>query len=969
MASRKHILKFWAGVFLTSCLCILSVEQSCAQDPWSLVLDGSIASQTDRSKIVGAKITVKKNGSNFKVVTSDAKGKFTIKLPGGAIYLLEFSYEDHVTKRLSFNTKHVPPEFMEDGDYIFRFDMSLFRKMEGLDVSILSKPLAELTFNVEENDFVYDKAYTKSVKNQIDKLQADLALLEKDYQKAMSDGNKAMSNGKYGLAKTYYAGALAIKVGDEAAEEKIANAQKKYDKDQAAKNQEKAYTAAIESAEYALNEEDYKEAEAQFQMALDAKSGDLYARDQLKEIRDFMVAAAKAEQTYIVSIGKADAALAVNDYITAKAEYIKASEAKPKDKYAIDQLAHVEGLLIADAQKESDYIQAIERGESSMENKDYESAKAAFEQASSVKPYEKYPKEQIAKVTALLAEIALQSNNYDDAIKRGDDALANTEFELAKKAFEEAIDINPTQQYPKDKIDEINSKMAELDKLNAEYADIIKDADQRYESKDLIAAKAEYSKALEIKPNEPHPAARVKEISQILEKEAQVDEEYKAAISNADNAFKAKDYNSAKFEYQAAASLKPEEEYPKDQLAQIETYLSEIAKKDEDYDKAISEGDRSLGSEDFESAKTSYTLALSLKPEESYPKDQLALIEGKMVELANLNEEYDETIATADEQFEAGELTDAKLSFEKALDLKPSETYPKEKIVAITALIAAAQKQDEEYNRFIDEGDQALGNSEYESAKMAFASAIALKPEEKYPQEKIAEIDELMAQLSDIQNQYDEAISKADEAYKNNDLEAALPFYQEAAGLKENEKYPITQITLIEGKIADLKKQDESYATAITNAESAEKSEDYTSALEEFKNASSIKTDEEYPKEKIASLTALIAENDKNNAVYNDAITIADEAKKNEEYDIALAQYTKASNVKPEESYPKEQMKEVEELKSAALAAIALVTKQNEDYKALIGDGDALFDEKKYEDSKKKYQAAIDIKPTEDYLL
>jgi hypothetical protein len=132
MAVKNLIKIIRAGVLLASCLLVFGLGQSYAQDPWALVLEGTIGSQNDRSKLAGAKITVKKNGSNYQTIMSDPKGKFGIKLPGGALYMLEFSYAGYVTKRLSFNTKNVPPEFMEGGDYFFRFDMTLFKEMEGL---------------------------------------------------------------------------------------------------------------------------------------------------------------------------------------------------------------------------------------------------------------------------------------------------------------------------------------------------------------------------------------------------------------------------------------------------------------------------------------------------------------------------------------------------------------------------------------------------------------------------------------------------------------------------------------------------------------------------------------------------------------------------------------------------------------------------------------------------------------------
>ncbi len=967
MRMIRNIFNSFVGALIAALLLLFSAGETHAQAPWNLVLEGTVSSQDDKKRLDGAKIDIKKNGSNFRQVTTGPKGDFEISLPPNAKYMLIFSYDGHVSKRIAFNTSNVPPEMTEGGDFLFRFDMSLFREREGLDVSILSKPLAEIKFEGDAQDFTYDKAYTKSVQAQMDKLRSDLEAMEEEYEDAMSDGDKAMSKGEYSLAKTYFAAALAVKKGDEAAQSKLDDAQKKYAKAREEKEKEDAYNEAIEMAEMALSDDDLKEAEANFELALDAKPGDLYAKGELKKIRDNLANEAKAEQAYITAIGKADAALAVNDYLTAKAEYTKANEAKPSDEYAKGQLAHVEDLLLADAKKESDYIKAIERGESSLENKDYEAAKAAFTQASEIKPDEKYPKQQLTEIETLLAEIALLNKGYDEAIKQGDAALAREEYDAAKKSYEDALGLKPDQKYPQEQIALINDKVAEMDRLAKEYDELIKDADARFDSKDYVAAKAEYQKALDIKPNESHPAARIDEITKILEKEHQIEEDYKAAIANADGAFNAKDYNSAKFEYEAASKLKPDESYPKEQIAKCDEFLADAAKLEEDYKNAIAEGDAKMQSEDFEAAKTSYTAALALKPDEEYPKKQLDIIDEKLVALANLNKEYDAAIAEADKQYDAGELEGAKENYQKALDMKPSEEYPKERIAAITTALADAQKKEEEYQNFIAEADGALGNKEYDAAMAAYKSASGLKPDEKYPQEKIAEIEKITADLAETQKAYDEAIAKADEAFNANELEKALPLYQEAAGIKEGESYPVEQITLIEGKLEDLKKQDENYAAAIAAAEAAEKGGDLGTALGEFKKASDIKPDEEYPKEKIDAIGALMAENEKNDKAYAEAIALADQARDGEEYDIAMTQYQKASDIKPDEEYPKEQLKKVEELKAASLAAIALAQKQDEDYNKLVGEGDALFAEQKYEDSKKKYQEALDVKPTEEY--
>lgn len=943
-----------------------------------LDIEGSVVSQNDNSKLVGAKITIFKNGSRSNQVTTDSRGKFSLSLPPDANYILEFSNPGYVNKKISFNTKNVPPELGEGGNFLFRFDMTLFKEMEGLDVSILDKPLAEVMFDPNSTYFDYDKEYTKTIKQRIEKLQEDLEAQlaaeeavakenEAKYKSAMSEGQKAMSKGDFASAKANFAAALAVKPEDQSAKSSLEDAQKNYEKLQAERNKEKAYTEAIENAEMALHEGNYKEAETEFQRAFDLKPGDVYARDQIKEIRDLMANAAKAEQNYIVAIGKADAAMQQQDYLTAKSEYLKAKEAKPNEQYPKDQLEEVESFLVADAQKESDYIKAIERGETGVENNDLQSAQAAFQQASEIKPDEKYPKDQLAKIKSMMAEIELANKNYDAAIKKADEAFNNNNFEVAGSAYKEALDIKPDQQYPKDQIAAIAAKQEEQKLQEQRYAELIKGADQRYETHDMIAAKAEYQKALEIKPNEAHPKQRIEEISTLLEKEAKIEEQYKAAIANADGAFNANDYTSAKFEYQAALKLKPEEAYPKEQLAKCEEFLAQVAKKEEEYNNAIKQGDENFNAGTYEAARESYTVASGLKPDEKYPKDQLSKIEQKLIELQNLNKEYDAAIASGDEAFNTDALEKAKTSYQKAVELKPEAQYPKDKLAEITNLLAKAKEQEEKYTEFISNGDAAMSSKEYENAKTAYNKALELKPNEQYPKDKLAEIESVQSELAANKQKYDELIAKADEAFNGGQLEAALPVYKEAAGIMESESYPVEQITLIENKLIELKQLDEQYQAAITSAESTEEANDLQTALTEFKKASALKPDESYPKEKIAEISEKVKASEEREAAYNDAIALADEAKANKEYDIAITSYKKAAELKPNEAYPGNQVTECETLKAEALAAIELANRKEEEYKSLIAEADALFDAEDYAAARTKYQSALGIKPDETH--
>jgi tetratricopeptide (TPR) repeat protein len=113
--------------------------------------------------------------------------------------------------------------------------------------------------------------------------------------------------------------------------------------------------------------------------------------------------------------------------------------------------------------------------------------------------------------------------------------------------------------------------------------------------------------------------------------------EYDEAIEKADAAFEKHEYVAAKTHYSKALELSPDEEYPKTQLEKVNKILAEIAAKkaaadEKEYKKLIEQADTFFGGKDYSAAKGQYEKASSIKPKEAYPKDQLAKINKIMAE-------------------------------------------------------------------------------------------------------------------------------------------------------------------------------------------------------------------------------------------------------------------------------------------------------------------------------------------------
>ena len=181
----------------------------------------------------------------------------------------------------------------------------------------------------------------------------------------------------------------------------------------------------------------------------------------------------------------------------------------------------------------------------------------------------------------------------------GNTAMGSSDFKKAVDSYTAALALKPGDGVATSKLSDAKMKLDALDadkKRNEQYAALVKEADGLFAKKDYAGAKTKYDGALDIKDNEAYPKQKLKEIEVILaelakkaeeEKKAkELQEKYQAAITAADAAFKAENWDQATAKYTEASGLKPEEKYPKDQLALVATKKAEAAKKAEEEKKA-----------------------------------------------------------------------------------------------------------------------------------------------------------------------------------------------------------------------------------------------------------------------------------------------------------------------------------------------------------------------------------------------
>lgn len=131
----------------------------------------------------------------------------------------------------------------------------------------------------------------------------------------------------------------------------------------------------------------------------------------------------------------------------------------------------------------------------------------------------------------------------------------------------------------------------------------------------------------------------------IKKEEERINRLYKDIINVADNFFANKKYKEAQAKYKEALRLKPEKKFLKDKLIEIDSILIDLTEKEEKqikYNSAIAAADNALSAKKCNEAKAKYNEAMDIKPDEQYPKDKLTKIENALEELAKIEVEEKE---------------------------------------------------------------------------------------------------------------------------------------------------------------------------------------------------------------------------------------------------------------------------------------------------------------------------------------
>lgn len=665
-----------------------------------------------------------------------------------------------------------------------------------------------------------------TVESQISKINTELAKLqsaaeqEENYKSLMKEGDDLVAKKDYENAIRKYKGALDIKENDPVAKEKIQAAQQELEKLAKANALDENFNKAIETGKKAMENNSFDNAIAAFDEALEIKNNDPEATRLKKEAED-----AKAElATFRKLKAEGQQFVAQKKWKEAKEKYLAAKDINENDNEVNAQLKLINDELMklsSDKENEENYKKLIKEAEEFEQNEKYQEAIDKYKESLNYKSGDAFATNKIKDLEQKIKKIEQEQRRdemYTKAMDRGLSAMNDEDFAKAIEAFDDALEIKAMDPEAIKQKEIAKGKLDELAKNEKAYQAILKKGKEKRDQDELLEAKKIYQQAQSMRPKDPIPQNAIVEIDELLRKkqEEEGDQEaiaalnlkYQEKINDADRAERIPDLDKAISLYKEASDIKPDKQFPKDKIAELEALRDKLANEEQNeknYQDKIRKADKSFDNKDYQNSIDLYNEALSFKPSESYPKQQIDRAKAaiKAMSQNEVEAEYQKHIKKANAFFANEEYRDAIKDYENALGVKPNDQYAKDRIAEskqILDKLEAEKNQDQERQRRFDEkikeADKLFDRKEYLAAKDKYEDALRIKNGDAYAIRKRDESILLAQQkvTSGDDARYQKIIDKADEYFTAENYDKAKGLYERALGLRSNDPYPKDQL-------------------------------------------------------------------------------------------------------------------------------------------------------------------------------
>lgn len=281
----------------------------------------------------------------------------------------------------------------------------------------------------------------------------------------------------------------------------------------------------------------------------------------------------------------------------------------------------------------------------------------------------------------------------------------------------------------------------------------------------------------------------------------------------------------------------------------------------------------------------------------------------------------------------------------------------KEAVAKIAAAEQKAQENRKEAKLHFERAVELQKAGKLEDARVNVENAITLDNTNKEYKLFLDDLKEKIQKLIDKTELYKKYLNKADNLLKNGELEKAIDEYEAAKFVFDNAEI-IAKIIEVKRLIKDKEKQKLKIDQLLSNVKELIQQKDFQNAKSKINEIFSIdKTN--------ADATKFLSEIDEINKQlekqFNDFVKSADKYYNSANFPEAINQYKQALSIKSEDAYCFQQIKKIEE-------SIQQQKVNQEKSKNMIAKADELFKVDKFQEALSQYQLALNLCPQDKLL-
>ena len=476
---------------------------------------------------------------------------------------------------------------------------------------------------------------------------------------------------------------------------------------------------------------------------------------------------------------------ASKDFISAKTYFEMALKQRPKDAEAKKKLDETLVKIQQDSQRQEVFYYHLDAGDALNAQNKYEEALAEYEKALEVFPDDKYTGAQADAIRAILKERKDKQDAYDTAIAQGNTLLEEENFDAAIMQFEIAKDIFPQDNLPKERIAEAKRLQSLYNEKVARFDKLMEEANNLALRKNFDGAIQKLNQALEIFPNDGQALS----LLQTMQGSKATNDRYNAYIAEADRLYESKEYKDARVQYQDALSVVAGDSYATEMLSRLEPLIAQqdaeeaarIAAEEEaarlaaeaEAARLAAEAEAARIAAEQEAARLAAEEAARIAAEEEAARLAAEAEAARLAaeaEAARLAAEaaaaaeaerqarIQEMLSAADGLFAEDKFMDAKAKYQEVFTIDEGNAVATAKIAQIDGILAKIAADEEaarlererlealrpQYNTFIKEGDKHYASKAFDKAVESYAKAVELGLGEPYPVEMIDKINRLI---------------------------------------------------------------------------------------------------------------------------------------------------------------------------------------------------------------------------------